>query len=242
MAGPVTHIVLALLVLPLLSPDINIAEFIIGTSFPDIRYMGGLSRKETHVEPISWQQIVDEPSAFRAGMLFHNLVDNLRIIYLESREHDISKLPEYGPVYTKLFPNMLKTAEDGYLYHRCTNWQKICDYFDTIVQEELDFGVAATTVRTWHSMIQEYIAQETDASVVARLCAYSHNDIYAHKDQFDPDCYFNELRSSLAFQAAVEDFYLNFVSYLVQFPTRQYTVQEALDTSVQMHHALTAIA
>ena len=51
MAAPIAHIFCALFLLNNNIIDVdNIQEFIIGTSFPDIRYLGVIERDTTHVK------------------------------------------------------------------------------------------------------------------------------------------------------------------------------------------------
>lgn len=235
MAGPVTHIILALLMLPLL-PDIDKQAFILGTSFPDIRHMAGISREATHIEPIAWDDIINEPSAFRAGMLFHNLVDNVRIVHLEPSFYDITKFDEYSPLYINLFPLMQKTAEDAYLYNKLARWTEIRTYFDTIMQEELDFGVDETVLRRWHMMLQTYLAQEPTSRTIADFCANSGNDIYACNDEFDLDLHFNKLRSDATFSDVVDIFYRDFPTHAT---VQAYTLEGAFAQAIQIAHTLT---
>lgn len=241
MAGPVTHIIFALLMLPLLPPDMDKQAFIIGTSFPDIRYMAGISRAATHIEPVSWDAIVNEPSAFRAGMMLHNLVDNVRIMHLEHYFYDITQLEQYTPAYIKLFPLMQKTAEDAYYYRYCTadRWQEVSSYFDTVYQEELDFGIDEAVLRQWHTMIQTYIAQEPTPRIIAEFCANSGNDLYAFCTEVDLDQYFNELHATSKFADVIDTFYRDFPTYAV---VQAYTLQGAFAYVKEMHNAQASYA
>jgi hypothetical protein len=121
MAAPIMHIVLAIKVLALLPATIDKAAFIVGTSFPDIRYRAHIDRDVTHIEPVSWKMVAEEQNSFRAGMLFHNLVDILRIHYFEPLFYDRYSLEQYTPIYSKLFPLLMKEAEDVFLYPMARN-------------------------------------------------------------------------------------------------------------------------
>lgn len=216
MAGPVTHIVLALQILHLLPTTVDRQAFIIGTSFPDIRYMAKLERDKTHIEPVSWNDVVNEPSSFRAGMLFHNLVDEVRLQYFEPNFYDKTNLSQYTPIYIKLFPLMLKTAEDAFLYTKTNRWKEIASYFDTIYQEELDFGVPEHVLRTWHEMIKTYIAHETTAESIAQFVA-NNCDIFQNTALFDPYAEFNALIQSPTFREKMQIFYDTFPYYALQY-------------------------
>lgn len=216
MAGPVTHIIFALQILHLLPGNIDKQEFIVGTSFPDIRYMAQLRREQTHIEPISWNDVVNEPSSFRAGMLFHNLVDEVRIKHFEHSFYNRNNTNTLPGLYKKLFCLMLKTAEDSFLYNYSNKWHELTSYFDIIYQEELDFGVPKTVVRTWHTMIQEYIAQETTTDAIAAFVA-NNCDIFQNMSMFDPYKQFHTLMHSALFQNKLHEFYNNFPHYAMEF-------------------------
>ena len=214
MANPVTHIILALQILHLLPPSVDHKAFLVGTVFPDIRYLAQIAREKTHIEPVSLDAVMLEPSSFRAGMLFHNLVDLIRIEQLEHHFYDRSKLDQYTPLYIKLFPLMQKTAEDNVLYTKTENWEEIISYFDTIYQEELDFGVSEETAQTWHTLIQTYIKQQTSTAAIAEFVV---GNIFENIEQFDPCVAFHNLIQSSEFQEKVELFYKNFPQYAREF-------------------------
>ena len=78
MAGPIGHIVLALSLLNGPLADKDRAAFMLGTTFPDIRYLGVIERGKTHNNHATWQNVQTESSSFKAGMDFHALVDRGR--------------------------------------------------------------------------------------------------------------------------------------------------------------------
>jgi hypothetical protein len=150
MAAPVTHILLAFQILPSL-PDKDIKEFIIGTSFPDIRYLNCISREKTHVKNITLDDIKREESSFKAGMMFHALVDEIRDKFM--KENNIYSLVPKSMVT----PHALKFNEDILLFNKISNWNNISEYFDTILPEELAL-VKNEYLQTWHKAIKRYIS------------------------------------------------------------------------------------
>ncbi|MFC1842900.1 hypothetical protein ACFLYU_04545 [Candidatus Dependentiae bacterium] len=150
MSAPIAHIVLALLMLPKHFPDKDVKEFIIGTSFPDIRYLGSIEREKTHYKNITLDMIKKAKSSFEAGMLFHSLVDETRKKYmLQNRVYEI--IPN-----TKNSIRCLKFFEDILVYDQIQNWDQIADYFDTILFEETLFGIPEHDIKKWHQLIQLY--------------------------------------------------------------------------------------
>lgn len=150
MPAPVTHIVLALAILPML-PDKKRDKFLIGTSFPDIRYLGVLAREQTHIKNPSWHSVQQEPSAFKAGMEFHALVDHVHDQYMAEQ-----KVYEYILAPSRFKSYVLKLYEDMILYEYCDDWSNIVVCFDTILDDELAFYVEKSSVETWHKMLQWY--------------------------------------------------------------------------------------
>lgn len=229
MAGPVTHIVLALQILHLLPPHIDIPTFIVGTSFPDIRYQAGLSREETHIEPTSWNEICDEPCSFRAGMLFHNLVDIIRLEEFEGDFYDRMSPDLYSATHRHLFPLILKTAEDAWLYRTISDWQTISSYFDCLYQEELDFGVDPAILQNWHARIQNYIAQEPDADSIAQFVL--PNDINSYN--FNLDAHLALLLYLPVFNCKMSYFHATFLDYIMQHGDEPHNTRQAPLPSVQ---------
>lgn len=152
MPAPVTHIVLALLVLPFL-PNKEKRDFILGASFPDIRYYRVIDRASSHKKNPSWKNIEYEKSSFKAGMEFHALVDVMHDTYMKK-----SLVLDLLPKAWKTSANYLKFFEDILLYPSITDWAEIASYFDTILKEETDLVSDPAAVTLWHQTIKNYIS------------------------------------------------------------------------------------
>jgi hypothetical protein len=211
MAAPITHIVLALQILSLLPSHFDIKEFIVGTSFPDIRYAAKMDRKKTHFEPVSWTDVLNAPTAFHGGMLFHNLVDILRIKYFEPLFYHRLSLQQYSTQYIRLFPLAMKIAEDKVLHDKTNEWQQIVHYFDTIYDAELEICPDARLVKKWHSELQNYLLHAP-----ARDCIFLEqaDHFTSDSDKVVAKQHFDSLVQSEDFKAKAVDFYNHFVDYL----------------------------
>ena len=163
MPAPIVHIVLSLLILPYI-PDKNPKEFIIGASFPDIRYLGVINRNETHNQSPSWEQVVKEESAFRAGVEFHALVDILHDWYMGV--HNVYKLL---PVQCKSNAYYLKFFEDMMLYAKCSQWNEIAAYFDSVLKDELDLVHDRASIELWHNKVKQYLLKKPSPQTVAQF-------------------------------------------------------------------------
>ena len=148
MAAPLAHILLAVQILPTM-PDKDEKAFIIGTSFPDIRYLGCISREKTHLKNVTLDDIKKEKSSFKAGMMFHSLVDEVREKYMKNA--DVYKEIPKSMVTTQA----LKFNEDIILIDKLNNLDKYAHYFDDILPDELTL-VKAEYLNTWHKALKKY--------------------------------------------------------------------------------------
>ncbi|MGE0207274.1 MAG: hypothetical protein AB7R69_05505 [Candidatus Babeliales bacterium] len=161
MAGPVTHIVLALKMFPLLAGFFDKTEFLVGTSFPDIRHLAHLSREETHLEPVSWEHVLHAESSFKAGMLFHNLVDHARLDYFAGNYFDENQPSRAdNSLYYSLYPIAQKMVEDAFMYPLCQEWPAIIELFDKVYTQELELCHDEEIVKNWHTLLRNYFAYE----------------------------------------------------------------------------------
>lgn len=163
MAAPVMHILLGLLACFMLknSENINdieqeefVEKFIVGTVFPDIRYLGVIKREKTHNQLATWnsiKQLVQQKQYFKAGMDFHALVDRMREKYLEEKGIYENILP------FKFRSQLMKFVEDRFLYEKIDNWFTIAQLFDkNILDEELTFNIPKKDLLKWRGIIRRY--------------------------------------------------------------------------------------
>ncbi|MEX0849326.1 MAG: hypothetical protein WD055_03790 [Candidatus Dependentiae bacterium] len=212
-AAPVTHIVLALSVLHLLPPTIDKQAFIVGTSFPDIRYLAKLDRKLTHIEPVTWNDIIKEKSSFRAGMLFHNLVDNIRMQHFEPCFYQ--RKTSHSEIYKIFFPLVMKTAEDNALYQKIDSWKEISSYFNTVYQEEKDFGIDKQIIKEWHTILQNYLKEKPNVnSINLFLSNEGQKKLRTNIQQFNIKKEFENLIFDEQFKNKLNIFYGNFEKYV----------------------------
>ncbi len=149
MAAPIGHIYLALQILagPLKTADE--AQFIIGTSFPDIRYPANLPRELTHMPNVTWHNIIEERNSFKQGMLFHALVDQKHEKFMQ--KHQVDKLLPQIPHARSI----LKALEDQLLFEKMKNRYCI-RHFDKILDQEKSIVHDETIIRNWHTYLQNY--------------------------------------------------------------------------------------
>jgi len=150
MAAPIAHIFLAMQMLAGPFDGLfNEIEFIVGTSFPDIRYLKVISRDETHFCNVTLDDIVQEKDSFKAGMLFHSFVDEQREAYILAHKF-YSKIPSF-----RFVTQSLKFAEDEIL-RTLFDSSEYSSYFDEILEQEKAYPINIKHIQTWHRFLGEY--------------------------------------------------------------------------------------
>lgn len=136
-------------------------SFLRGTSFPDIRYLGGISRSKTHDGDATLENIYKTASPFEAGKKFHAWVDEVREQHVEEwKIYD--KLKELGKLPQKQSALFLKLIEDAVLFNNTSN--KTIDaimLFSTIDPEEYQYGVSTEKLLRWHAILTIYLSFQT---------------------------------------------------------------------------------
>jgi len=149
MPAPITHIVLTEKVFKKHFSSKNRAEFLIGTSLPDIRYFGNLDREKTHFFDLKLADIKNEDS-FKAGFKFHSLVDEVHNSFFSLRENPFFLEPiEITAVSLKFF-------EDELFYDYISSWVETSDFFDKSLKEEIAVVGSKEDVMDWHEALKDY--------------------------------------------------------------------------------------
>jgi len=132
-------------------------EFLVGTVFPDIRYVAKIDRKITHDFDVS-EEIAPNSSSFKVGMYVHSYVD-------EKREGILKKKSVYdlGLAKNWLFPTALKLVEDEIMYSKYHNWNEAVDALDTYYNEEYEYVPNKRIVEKWHNLNKRLFEAKPDA-------------------------------------------------------------------------------
>ena len=152
MPWPVTHILIAEAFYAPYFSHLDHQQFIVGNSFPDIRYPAKVDRHLTHFGSVSLEEL-QSLTPFRAGVMFHSVVDGLwNEILLRDNTELFAVIP-----HDKIMIHTMKVLQDGYLYERGKDWEKISGYFSEIIPEELDYSIEGSMVRRWHQVLGNYL-------------------------------------------------------------------------------------
>jgi len=150
-AAPVTHVVLAEHWIQHQEQysDEQKRSFMLGTLFPDIRYLGVISRSKTHERGLTLQHLLEKQSEFNKGKRLHAFVDKQREnLVVKWKIYDrIRKVP--GQKYKTTF---LKLLEDEILFST-RDWSDIRQYLKTIHPEEQTYQIRDEDISRWHAQL-----------------------------------------------------------------------------------------
>lgn len=163
-AGPITHVALGEKWLKLVAPDYTEdqkKEFLLGTVFPDIRYLGVIKREKTHYKGVTLESVRKADTPFKQGMLFHSYVDEFREKWVREKGID-KKLTDISPQQQRTF---LKIIEDQILYSEYS-WGFFRQYLMTIPHEEREYGIEDKALNEWHTGLTLYFTASPELLLV----------------------------------------------------------------------------
>ena len=177
MAAPITHIVFSEKLFNKFKLTHDKKTFMVGTSFPDIRYLGVINRETTHLKVSSLEEILKDSNAFTAGLKFHNWLDLIREDYIKTNNiYDMVKSD------SKYVTQALKLLEDQIFYRKISDWNEIQNYFNETQPEELSFGINETDIKKWHQALQNYYATEPNLKSLSKFANTINLPINADKE------------------------------------------------------------
>lgn len=138
------------------SPD-ELRAFVRGTVFPDIRYMGTVSRETTHKRDVTTAMVSAESEPFQRGVLAHSYVD-----WRQKQLVDATELPRIvGDSYAAR--SALKLIEDVAVYQLRRDWSELAQCFiGASLASELAY-VSADTIASWDAALCAYLAESPSA-------------------------------------------------------------------------------
>jgi len=150
-AGPMTHLFLGERYCALHQTE-EVGDFLVGTLFPDIRYVAHFPRELTHPIVQDVREVESCFSKFEAGIKFHAWVDIVREEFVEQ-----------SGIYEKVRPyakgheaTLLKFIEEEILAD-LYDGRKWSPYFDACYEAEKRF-TNEEAIQRWHQMIQYSMA------------------------------------------------------------------------------------
>jgi len=159
MANQITHIVLAKKMGEEFLNKFDQSAFLVGTIFPDVRYLKVVDREKTHFNGLSLKDVLDEKNSFIAGMKYHSLVDEVREKYMVDKDI-YSLIPS-----SRFITQALKIYEDEVLYSNVSDWDQVIAFLGRELNEEIELVEQIDKVKAWYLILQKYFKKEpTDES------------------------------------------------------------------------------
>jgi len=159
MANQITHIVLAKKMGEEFLNKFDQSAFLVGTIFPDVRYLKVVDREKTHFNGLSLKDVLDEKNSFIAGMKYHSLVDEVREKYMVDKDM-YSLIPS-----SRFITQALKIYEDEVLYSNVSDWDQVIAFLGRELNEEIELVEQIDKVKAWYLILQKYFKEKpTDES------------------------------------------------------------------------------
>lgn len=123
----------------------DLKGFLVGTSFPDIRYITHFPREQTHFSINNLKEVSESSSLFEAGMKFHAWVDKVREEFVVA-----------SGIYEKIAPfaegqkaTLLKLIEEEIIDYDGRKWGTL---FGAPLDEEKRY-TTEEMIQKWHNII-----------------------------------------------------------------------------------------
>jgi hypothetical protein len=204
MAGSISHTVYAEKALKTVLKGKLEKQFIIGNLFPDIRYLKVIDRESTHFTNVTLKDIQQESDSFKAGMLFHSLIDEAREAFVLSHQA-YAGLPD-----SHLSTVALKICEDIQLYHKAKDWRTYIGYLHSIEPHEQKFNIPIEKLQEWHAMHIEFF---TNPSLGENSKFFSALG-FDHEQVLEINNLVGEITKSRVTDSYLNDFYNNLEQHL----------------------------
>jgi hypothetical protein len=143
-------------------------EFILGTTFPDIRLIDeNIKRRDTHLRFDPLNLDFSTLSPFEAGWKFHLYCDM-------KREEVLNKYNFYSlPHASDLANRPAKFLEDELIYSSYNNWEKVCNFFNNPPYIDASIGISPESFKLWYAILARYMSKNPDnrsiRSVIVKL-------------------------------------------------------------------------
>lgn len=130
------------------------AAFILGNLFPDIQYLGDVSRTDTHEANPLIETVYKTEEPFRKGACLHAFVDKMReALVVEWQIY--SHVSEYASGHQ--MATLLKLVEDEILYQPAAA-ADAAQIVKNIIPEEIATEISKKTLKKWHYFLSVYFS------------------------------------------------------------------------------------
>jgi hypothetical protein len=155
--------------------NLNRDEFILGCVFPDIRLVDkNIKRKDTHLRFPVLDLNFFGLTSLEAGWKFHLYCDMRREEILNNHKfYSLKRTADF-------FGRPAKFLEDGVIYDRYNNWEKLANFFNNPPFINTDLGIQQETFNLWYAILAKYIETKPDIKSMRILLSKVN---LSHKDE-----------------------------------------------------------
>ena len=145
-------------------------KFLLGSLFPDIRYIADIPREKTHERGITIDDIKNAETSFLAGCKLHSFIDGNRWRFVQDSGiySWLEKKCQKDPLLSLAFPThkyiLLCMLEDEVIkteFQAEFPYKELTTHFDEVYEEELIEGVTVEHVQDWHNFLKAYFDDDS---------------------------------------------------------------------------------
>ena len=164
---PITHAYLANLWVKANGEKLD-TQFLLGSLYPDIRYVANIPRRNTHDTNVTKKDITGAQTRFLSGCKLHSFTDEARNKFVtESKIYAwLEKKCKNNPILHTIFKShkyhLLCILEDE-IIREAFSADGLTKYFGKIHSEEITDNITEKNVETWHHFLNAYFTGQIPA-------------------------------------------------------------------------------
>jgi hypothetical protein len=128
--------------------------FILGTLFPDIRYLQGVSREETHDCNVTLENLMQTTDPFLKGKKLHSFVDETRsnLLFASGFIDNLNVPDQHKMTFIKILEDEILCSEK--------DWNYISEFLLKTDEKELPIKIPKEAIRKWHFILSKYFSSK----------------------------------------------------------------------------------
>ena len=151
--NPYSHYLLASKAAPLIQPD-HLSEYYLGSIIPDIRYLAGIRREQTHLSRARIQEyrsVYPHLASFLQGFQVHCLIDEIDVAGVVSSAFPLNLLRLLRRVFS---PQQITVLVELYFMQSARmDWQIAENHNEVLT----DLGITLAQTQTYLAAMKEYL-------------------------------------------------------------------------------------
>jgi|GEM_PF-7010414 hypothetical protein len=136
-------------------------DFLLGSVYPDIRYVAAISREKTHKKNVTKDDIKSAKTRFLSGCKLHSFIDEQREQFVTDSkiyswlEEECKDNPLLHFAFISNKYALLCILEDE-IIRKKYSFEELVEHFNKIHTEEINDGITGKNVEAWHNFLKAY--------------------------------------------------------------------------------------